>query len=199
MGMKLNEIKSPLRLSSKANRSIKNILKKLENTRPRILLCPFIPHLEIVRAQSWKCPLTYFSPQERFLCTNTNPPPSFKTTIKKKKKERLHFQLGQPLIHAKDKESQNTPAHTSPSPRPPASRGISGSRTWMKSPWLLLPKHHAVCCLSGDRNREWGCRAEEKSGSLGQQWKAPRPTPLLKSDLKSSLLKSGRCCGKCHN
>lgn len=87
MGMKLNEIKSPLRLSSKANRSIKNILKKLENTRPRILLCPFIPHLEIVRAQSWKCPLTYFSPQERFLCTNTNPPPSFKTTIKKKKKK----------------------------------------------------------------------------------------------------------------
>lgn len=120
----LNEITSLLWPQTKDDRSTENILKIIEDKRPRISPCSVIQHPEMVYTQLWNCPLTSLLYQDRLLGTDTNPLPFFKTTIKKKEKKRLHFKLGQPLIRAEDKQSPNTPAHTSSSPRPPAPGGL---------------------------------------------------------------------------
>lgn len=107
---------------AKDDRATENILKIIKNKRPRISPCSFIQHPEIAHTQSRNCPLTSFLPQDSLLGTDINHLPFFKTTIKNKTS--LHFKLGQPLIRAEDKQSPNTPAHTSSPPRPPAVGGV---------------------------------------------------------------------------
>lgn len=134
----------------------------------------FTWHPEILHTQLWNWPLTYFLPQVGLLCTHTNHPPSFKTTIKKKKgkppfENRLDFNT---------RKGQTVPKCSCP--RLFTSTPTSFRRAFHTLPVFRIPglwwKPH--CCFyqnttlrgvyPGFRNRQRRCqggRKSEKSGS----------------------------------
>lgn len=81
----LNEITSLLWPQTKDDRSTENILKIIENKRPRISPCSVIQHPEMVYTQLWNCPLTSLLYHDGLLNTDINRLPFSKVQLKKRK------------------------------------------------------------------------------------------------------------------